>query len=51
MWTEELFVIEHSERVFCLICQEKIAVNKEYTIKRHYFMITVKQYTSVRFAR
>jgi len=29
-WTEDFFVTEHSGRILCLICQETIAVQKEY---------------------
>ena len=35
-WTNDFFVKEHNEVLLCLICQEKIAVFKEYNIKRHY---------------
>ena len=35
-WTNDFFVIEHNEVILCLICQEKIAVFKEYNVKRHY---------------
>ncbi|KAI6652455.1 General transcription factor II-I repeat domain-containing protein 2A-like [Oopsacas minuta] len=35
-WTLDFFVVEHNEYLLCLICQEKIAVFKEYNIKRHY---------------
>ena len=34
--TLDFFVVEHNECLLCLICQEKIAVFKEYNIKRHY---------------
>lgn len=35
-WTENYFVAEHKGNVICVICQETIAVMKEYNIKRHY---------------
>ncbi|KAI6653946.1 General transcription factor II-I repeat domain-containing protein 2A-like [Oopsacas minuta] len=35
-WTLDFFVVEHNECLLCLICQEMIAVFKEYNIKRHY---------------
>ncbi|KAI6647017.1 General transcription factor II-I repeat domain-containing protein 2A-like [Oopsacas minuta] len=35
-WTLDFFVVKHNEYLLCLICQEKIAVFKEYNIKRHY---------------
>ena len=35
-WTNEYFVIEHKGMVLCLICNETIAAQKEYNIKRHY---------------
>ena len=35
-WTEHFLVIEHQGRILCLICQEMLAVCKEYNIKRHY---------------
>ncbi|ESO00210.1 hypothetical protein HELRODRAFT_125575, partial [Helobdella robusta] len=35
-WTESYFVIQQADVILCLICQETIAVHKEYNIKRHY---------------
>ena len=35
-WTEQYFFICHNGQPLCLICQEMIAVNKEFNIKRHY---------------
>ena len=35
-WTEDFFAMEHLGSVLCLICQETIAVQKDYNIKRHY---------------
>ena len=33
-WTEKYFVIELCDNIICLICNDKIAVCKEYNIKR-----------------
>ncbi|GFR31129.1 general transcription factor II-I repeat domain-containing protein 2 [Trichonephila clavata] len=35
-WNIQYFVIEFSNKALCLICNESIAVLKEYNIKRHY---------------
>ena len=35
-WNIQYFVIESSNKALCLICNESIAVFKEYSIKRHY---------------
>uniref|UniRef100_H2YNB8 Uncharacterized protein n=1 Tax=Ciona savignyi TaxID=51511 RepID=H2YNB8_CIOSA len=35
-WTDKYFVAEVFDSILCLICREKIAVCKEYNIKRHY---------------
>ena len=35
-WTELYFFIQHHEKPVCLICNETIAVNKEYNLKRHH---------------
>ena len=35
-WTEQYFFICHNGQPLCLICQEMIAVNKEFNIKRDY---------------
>lgn len=35
-WTDNFFVIEYNSEILCLICQEKIAVFKEYNVRRHY---------------
>ncbi|KFM72946.1 General transcription factor II-I repeat domain-containing protein 2, partial [Stegodyphus mimosarum] len=35
-WNIQYFVIESSNKALCLICNESIAVLKEYNIKRHY---------------
>ncbi|KAK7916070.1 hypothetical protein WMY93_011831 [Mugilogobius chulae] len=35
-WEMEYFFVEHRGSATCLICTEKVAVYKEYNIKRHY---------------
>jgi hypothetical protein len=35
-WNFQYFVIQSSNKALCLICNETIAVLKEYNIKRHY---------------
>ena len=35
-WTEQYFFICHNGQPLCPICQEMIAVKKEFNIKRHY---------------
>ncbi|UYV72933.1 EPM2AIP1 [Cordylochernes scorpioides] len=35
-WNNQYFVIESSNKALCLICNESIAVLKEYNMKRHY---------------
>ncbi|KAJ8873164.1 hypothetical protein PR048_026781 [Dryococelus australis] len=35
-WCMEYFVIEKASKVLCMICNELIAVLKEYNIRRHY---------------
>ena len=35
-WTERYFVIEHKNCVLCVIRHATIAVQKEYSVKRHY---------------
>ena len=35
-WCKKCFVIQHTENVIYLICQNTIAVMKEYNTKRHY---------------
>jgi Spin-doc zinc-finger/Domain of unknown function (DUF4371) len=35
-WTIDYFFILHNGKLCCLVCQESIAVIKEYNIKRHY---------------
>ena len=36
IWTELYFFIEHNEKPVCLVCNETVAVNKEYNLKRHH---------------
>ncbi|XP_069767039.1 general transcription factor II-I repeat domain-containing protein 2-like isoform X2 [Narcine bancroftii] len=35
-WTENYFFLQHFGKPVCLICNESVAVNKEFNIKRHY---------------
>ncbi|XP_050528216.1 general transcription factor II-I repeat domain-containing protein 2B-like [Daktulosphaira vitifoliae] len=35
-WSHNYFFIQVKEKAICLICQESIAVMKEYNLKRHY---------------
>ncbi|XP_069492317.1 general transcription factor II-I repeat domain-containing protein 2A-like [Ambystoma mexicanum] len=35
-WAKDFFVCEQKGNILCLICQEKVAVYKEYNVKRHY---------------
>ena len=35
-WTEKYFSILHFGKPTCLICNQSVAVNKEFNIKRHY---------------
>ena len=35
-WSNNYFFIQVKEKAICLICQESIAVMKEYNLKRHY---------------
>ena len=35
-WSKNYFVIESGNKALCLICNEIIAVLKEYNIRRHY---------------
>ena len=36
VWTELYFFVQHSNKPVCLICQETIAVFKDYNLNRHY---------------
>ena len=35
-WTNDFFFVQYKEKAVCLICQEAIAVFKEYNLKRHF---------------
>lgn len=35
-WSDLYFFVEHKSKAVCLICNESVAVMKEYNIKRHY---------------
>ena len=35
-WTEKYFSILHFGKPTCFICNQSVAVNKEFNIKRHY---------------
>jgi len=35
-WTSQYFFVEFNGSATCLICKEKVAVLKEYNLKRHY---------------
>ena len=35
-WTEKYFFVEHNNKALCLICQETVAVFKEFNMNRHY---------------
>uniref|UniRef100_A0A8C5LZB9 General transcription factor II-I repeat domain-containing protein 2-like n=1 Tax=Leptobrachium leishanense TaxID=445787 RepID=A0A8C5LZB9_9ANUR len=35
-WTSDYFFVEHNKMATCLICNEKVAVLKDYNLKRHY---------------
>ena len=36
IWTELYCLVQHNNKPVCLICQETIAVFKDYNLKRHY---------------
>ena len=35
-WTNDYLFVQYKEKAACLICQEAVAVFKEYTLRRHY---------------
>lgn len=35
-WTNDYFFVQCKEKAVCLICQEAVAVFKEYNLRRHY---------------
>lgn len=41
---DEHFFVEFSGKATCLICKEKVAVLKEYNLKRHYWTRHGEQY-------
>ncbi|KAM4611569.1 general transcription factor II-I repeat domain-containing protein 2-like [Polymixia lowei] len=43
-WEKEYFFVEHRDTPTCLICAEKVAVNKEYNIRRHYSTRHAEEY-------
>lgn len=42
-WEMQYFFVEHTPT--CLICKEKIAVHKEYNLKRHYSTRRAEEYS------
>ncbi len=44
-WEMEFFFVEHWGTPTCLICTEKVAVHKEYNIRRHYSTKHAEEYT------
>ncbi|KAL1139372.1 hypothetical protein AAG570_006356 [Ranatra chinensis] len=44
-WSENFFFVESDRRALCLICNETIAVLKEYNIRRHYMSKHNAQYS------
>lgn len=43
-WEEQYFFVEHRGSPTCLICTEKVAVHKEYNLKRHYTTRHAEEY-------
>ena len=43
-WTLQYFFVEFGGNAICLICKEKLAVLKEYNLKRHYTTKHGEQY-------
>ena len=35
-WCSKYLVVQHNQGVVCLVCQNTIALMKEYNVKRHY---------------
>ena len=35
-WCTKYFVVQYDQGVVCLLCQNTIAVMKEYNVRRHY---------------
>ena len=45
-WENLYFVTEVSDKIVCLICQQTIAVTKEYNIRRHYETMHKEKYSA-----
>ena len=43
-WETEYFFVEHRGMPTCLICTEKLAVQKEYNVRRHYSTKHAEEY-------
>lgn len=43
-WETEYFFVEHRDIPTCLICMDKVAVHKEYNIRRHYSTKHAEEY-------
>ena len=43
-WEMQYFFVEHRGTPTCLICTEKVAVHKEYNLKRHYTTRHAEEY-------
>ena len=46
-WENLYFVTQVDEKMFCLICLQRISVNKEYNVRRHYETLHLKQYAEL----
>lgn len=46
-WTEEYFFVMFREKPICLICNEAVAVLKEYNLRRHYLTKHLEKYGKV----
>ncbi len=44
-WEMECFFVDHRGTPTCLICTEKVAVYKEYNVRRHYSTRHAEEYT------
>ena len=45
-WTEKYFSILHFGKPTCLICNQSVAVNKEFNIKRHFMRQSIRSFRS-----
>lgn len=43
-WEAQYFFVEHRGAPTCLICTEKVAVHKEYNLRRHYTTRHAEEY-------